>query len=169
LDSTHPGSCARRRRVNSPKRIALALSTVIIALVGCQRHNASDFWLLAKSYRVVLHLAQRPPLTPEQEASFAPVADSAVFILRPDSVRIDRAFGTYRGDTRHFPLVFSSVGDSTFLATRNGEHWETLLGGAAADAGIQLSGERSHDVVKGTWRSRASNAAHGDFTMTPGS
>jgi hypothetical protein len=141
---------------------------MIVALVGCQRHNANDFWLLAKSYRLVLHLSQRPPLTPEREAYFAPVADSAVFILRPDSVRSDGAFGTYQADTRHFPVVFSSVGDSTFLATRNGEHWETLLSGAAADAGIQLSGERSHNIVRGTWRSRSSNAAQGEFTMTPG-
>lgn len=154
--------------MNSPRRIVLALSTTIASLVGCQRHNASDFWILAKSYRLVVHLSQRPPLTPEREAYFAPVADSAVFILRPDSVRSDGAFGTYQADTRHFPLDFASMGDSTFLATRNGEHWETLLSGAATDAGIQLSGERSHNVVSGTWRLRSSTAAHGEFTITPG-
>jgi len=139
-----------------------------VALVGCQRHNPSEFWLLAKSYRLVLHLSERPALAPEREAYFAPVVDSAVFILRPDSVRSDRAFGTYQGDTRHFPVVFGSIGDSTFLSIRNREHWETLLSGAATDAGIQLAGERSHDIVSGTWRLRSSNAAHGDFTLTPG-
>jgi len=141
---------------------------MIVALAGCQRHNASDFWLLAKSYRLVLHLSQRPPLTPEREAYFAPVADSAVFILRPDSVRSDRAFGTYHVDARHFPVTFGSNGDSTFLSIKNREHWETLLNGAAKDAGIQLSGELSHNVVSGMWQLRSSNAVHGDFTMTPG-
>jgi hypothetical protein len=140
----------------------------MVLLVGCQRHNASDFWILAKSYRLVVHLSQRPPLSPEREAYFAPVAESAVFILRPDSVRSDRAFGKYQGDTRHFPVDFASMGDSTFVAIRNGEHWETMLSGDRKDAGIQLTGERSHNVVSGTWRSRSPNAAHGDFTMTPG-
>jgi hypothetical protein len=154
--------------VISTRRTVLAISTALLCLVGCQRHETSDFWLLAKSYRLVLHLSERPPLTPGRDSSFAPLADSAVFILRPDSVRSDRAFGTYQGDTRHFPLEFASTGDSSFLATRNGEHWETLLSGRATDAGIQLTGERSHNIVSGTWRLRSSNAAHGEFTMTPG-
>ncbi len=154
--------------MNSPRLVVLALSATIVASAGCDRHRASDFWLLAKSYRLVLHLSERPPLTPEREASFAPVVDSAVFILRPDSVRSDRAFGTYQADTRHFPVVFASIGDSTFLAVRNREHWDTLLSGAATDAGIQLSGEPSHNIVSGTWRLRSSNAVHGEFTITPG-
>ncbi len=154
--------------MNSPRLVVFAISTLTVALVGCQRHNTSDFWLLAKSYRLVLHLSERPPLTPEREAYFAPAVDNAVFILRLDSVQSDRAFGTYQGDTRHFPVVFASIGDSTFRAVRNGEHWETLLSGAATDAGIQLSGERSHNIVSGTWRLRSSDAAHGDFTITPG-
>jgi hypothetical protein len=154
--------------VNSPRLVVLAISTLTFALGGCQRHKANDFWLLAKSYRLVLHLPQRSPHTPERDSSLASVVDSAVFILKPDSVKSDSAFGTFRGDTRHFPAVLASLGDSTFRSVRKHEHWETSLGGAATDAGIQLSGERSHNSVRGTWRLRSSNASHGHFTMTPG-
>jgi hypothetical protein len=140
----------------------------VVTTAGCRRHEADDFWILAKSYRLVLHLSERPPLTAEQASSLAPVADSAVFVLRPDSVRLDRAAGTYRGDARHFPVPVASSGGSAFVAMRKDKHWETMLGGAAADSGIQLSGVRSGNMVRGTWRIRSSDAAHGDFTITPG-
>lgn len=148
--------------------LVVAAAAAVVTTAGCRRHEADDFWILAKSYRLVLHLAERPPLTAEQASSLAPVADSAVFVLRPDSVRMDRAAGTFRGDASHFPVLIKTSGDSAFVAMRQGERWETMLSGAGADAGIQLSGVRSANTVRGTWRSRSS-AAHGDFTITPGS
>jgi len=141
---------------------------MMVGLMGCGRNRSSDFWLLAKSYHLVLHLSVRPYLTPEREAFFAPVVDSAVLILQVDSVKKDHAFGEYRGDVRHFPVAFTSLGDSTFTSVRSREHWQVTLSGAATDAGLQLTGEQSHETLRGTWQLRSSNPPHGEFTITPG-
>ncbi len=141
---------------------------MIVALLGCERNRTSDFWVLAKSYHLVLHLSVRPALTPERATYFAPVVDSVVLILQVDSVQQDHAFGTYRGDRRHFPVTFASLGDSTFVSVRSREHWQVTLSGAATDAGLQLTGEQGHEKLRGTWQMRSSDTPRGEFTITPG-
>jgi hypothetical protein len=154
--------------VYSPRVVVLAISALMVALMGCERHRTSDFWVLAKSYHLVLHLSERPALTPERAAYFAPVVDSVVLTLQPDSVQQDHAFGTYRGDRRHFPVAFASLGDSAFVSVRSREHWQVTLGAATTDAGLQLTGEQSHNQLHGTWQLRSSDTPHGEFTITPG-
>ena len=137
-------------------------------LMGCERNSTSDFWLLAKSYHLVLHLSARPLLSAEREADFAPVIDSAEFILQVDSVKKDHAFGKYRGDMRHFPVEFRSLGDSTFVLAKSGNLWNGTVSGAANDAGLELSGHQGFNVIRGTWRLRSSDTSHGEFTIRPG-
>jgi hypothetical protein len=156
------------RVVNSPRSVVLAVSAIIVALEGCARHRASDFWVLGTHYNLVLHLSEKPTLTPERAAYFAPVVDSVVLLLQLDSVREDRAFGTYRGDFRHFPVAYASIGDSTFVSSRSSEHWQVTLSGAATDAGLTLEGEHSQGKLRGTWQVRSSNSPHGEFTIVPG-
>ena len=154
--------------MNSRRAVVLATSAMMVALVGCERNRTSDFWVLAKSYHLVLHLSARPVLSPEREAYFAPVIDSAVFVLQVDSVQLDHVFGKYRGDTRHFPVAFTSLGDSAFVLAKNGDLWKGTLSGAANDAGLELSGQRSLNTIRGTWRLRSSDTSHGEFTIRPG-
>ena len=154
------------RVVNSPRLMLIVFSTIVVALEGCDRQQARDFWSAGRSYHLVVRLSARPALTPERAAYFAPVADSVELVLQLDSVQQDHAFGTYRGNTRHFPVAFASLDDSTFVSVRSREHWQITLSGDATDSGLELTGEPSHGKLKGTWQVRSSDTPHGDFTIT---
>lgn len=154
--------------MNSRSAVVLAISAMMVGLAGCERNPTTDFWLLAKSYHLVLHLSARPLVTPGREADVAPMVDSAIVILQVDSVKKDRAFGKYRGELQKFFVAFRSLGDSTFVLAKSGDLWTGTVSGAANDAGLELSGHQGVNVIRGTWRLRSSENTHGEFTIRPG-
>jgi hypothetical protein len=143
-------------------RLASAIGLTLLA-ISCTRRDQQAFWQPGAVYSLRLETSETPHLMPEILAKRSPLSDTVVFSLVVDSVAGDSVFGRHRGDSFHFWPLSRGADDTTFVATRNREHWYIDLDPHARDAGVDLSGELSHDRVTGAWATRGPVAFRGTF------
>ena len=140
---------------------------IVLLALACGRNEVSDFWRVGERYRLELALSARPPLIPELERAYSPIAETATLFLSVDSVAGDKAYGTVVGDTRHFPVMFKAVGGDRFSAAHSRERWTITINPHAADTGLALDGELSHGALAGNWVTRSPSQTKGKFRLAP--
>ena len=143
-------------------RLLFAIGLTLLA-TACRRRDQHAFWQTGAAYSLRLETSETPHLTPETLAKRSPLSDTVVFSLVVDSVAGDSVFGRHHGDSFHFWPLSRGPEDTNFVATRNREHWYIDLDPHALDAGVELSGQFSHDRVTGVWATRGPMAFRGTF------
>ena len=143
--------------------LAFSVLVTCAAVLSCAQPD--PFWNAGDRYDLSLVATSPRVLLPELESRLAPVSDSAALVLKVDSVKGNRAFGTVEGNAPHFWVMFRAVGGDTFIATPDRDSVLIIINPFVNHAGFELRGLRSGRAVSGTWIARSSNPASGRFAL----